>query len=1264
MAELVIGPLLSMVKEKASNYLLEHYKVMEGMEVQRKILERNLPAILYIIQDAEEKGASRHDVAAWLKDLKTAAYEANDVFDEFKYEALRREAKKKGQHSKLGKETARFLVPARNPIVFRYRMGKKLRRIVQTIEDLVTEMNKFDFRHLQQAQPSSQWRQTDSIIIDSDRDIVSRSRYQEKEKIVGMLLDQASSDMDLMVLPVVGPGGMGKTTFVQLIYNDPAIRKHFELQRWCCVSDDFEVHTIASNICESSEKGREKTLRDLQSIISGKRYLIVLDDVWNRDADKWGKLKTCLKQGGKGSAVLTTTRDSKVAEIMAMGVDGAHYIEKLSEVHLREIVQSRAFSLQNPNSDELDHIFGRIVDRCAGSPLAAKVFGSMLSNKTSMNEWKHTLAKSDICNETSEIFPILKLSFDDLPSHMKQCFAFCALFPKDYEIDVDLLIHLWMAHDFIPAQDGDQPETVGAQIFNELTCRSFFQDVKQTFPYGHSLSRSLSLRKRTICKIHDLMHDIALSVMGKECATVVGKPTVNKLLQNPSRHIFLSVYGASVIFRKRLIISSLDHLLKKQPAMLQTLFFTDYYDPLDISQYTSLRALHLPAEDYSVQKHLTGQIQHLRYLNLSGHRFVQLPEDISVMYNLQTLDLSYCINLRQLPMDMKYMASLRHLYTHGCNSLTCMPPGLGQITSLQTLTYFVAGASSDCSTIGELGNLNLGGELELSGLENVTETSAKRVRIEHKEKIRHLSLKWDIKGEEDSVQMDCHKKVLHALNPHDCLQTLRIVNYRGTSLPSWVTDLRKLQHLTELHLSGCTLCEEFPQFHHFKALEVLYLERLDKLQSLCSDMVFAPFPALKQLQLHDLESLARWVATGGKEGDLTFPVLEKIDIENCPKLSSLPEAPKLKVIRLDEGNSLLSLEIIKSRHMTSLSELELSVRDTEASPQTDPNCCSSQQLEQSFGDREAAPLLALSISGCNFFFFSSQSEMTFVAWKSFEKLVHLRIKHCDALIYWPEQVFKSLASLKFLSIMYCNKLIGPKQVTDDEPTQTTEQVLPHLNMISVWGCKCLVQLFILPPSLRSIDIMGCPRLEFIWEKEKHLEAACTSLEHCQDTAPPTGTPGQSPFPMIRCPCLVNLEIRDCANLVTLPYLPPSLKELVICNCGELRSASGQLGELEKLHIYNCNKLHSVNSLEDASSLETLFVSSCQCLASLGSSGGPGNFSALRGLRIEYCPAMDMKQFNKNVLDGLVQKEISHARSSDPHEGPKLWEPRSWKYAIP
>ena len=99
MAELVVGPLLSMVKNKACNYLMDQFKVMQGMEKQRKILERKLPAILDIIQDAEEKGGFRPGVAAWLKDLRTVAYEANDVFDEFNYEALRRQAKKKGHHS-------------------------------------------------------------------------------------------------------------------------------------------------------------------------------------------------------------------------------------------------------------------------------------------------------------------------------------------------------------------------------------------------------------------------------------------------------------------------------------------------------------------------------------------------------------------------------------------------------------------------------------------------------------------------------------------------------------------------------------------------------------------------------------------------------------------------------------------------------------------------------------------------------------------------------------------------------------------------------------------------------------------------------------------------------------------------------------------------------------------------------------------------------------------------------------------------------------
>ncbi|VAH12678.1 unnamed protein product [Triticum turgidum subsp. durum] len=398
-AAMVIRPLVSMLVNKMANSLLDQYKVMEGMEEQHKILKRKLPAILDVMTDAEKQATEHRDGAKpWLQELETVAYEANEVFNEFKYEALRREARKKGHYRELGFDVIK-LFPSHNRIVFRYKMGHKLCRILKAIEVLIAEMHAFRFKYRPQPPVSKHWRQTDYVIIDP-QEIASKSRHKEKKEIVSILLGEASN-ADLAVVPIVGMGGLGKTTLAQLIYNDHEIQKHFQLLLWVCVSDTFGVNSLAKSIVEATPSKNEDTnkppLDRLQNLLSGQRYLLVLDDIWNREVHKWEKLKVCLQHGGTCSAVLTTTRDKRVAEIM--GVDRAYRLNVLDDSFIKKIIEARAFSSAKEKPAELLQMVDEIVNRCSGSPLAATAMGSVLRTKTSVEQWKAISSRSNICTE-------------------------------------------------------------------------------------------------------------------------------------------------------------------------------------------------------------------------------------------------------------------------------------------------------------------------------------------------------------------------------------------------------------------------------------------------------------------------------------------------------------------------------------------------------------------------------------------------------------------------------------------------------------------------------------------------------------------------------------------------------------------------------------------------------------------------------------------------------------------------------------------------
>ncbi|RLN28088.1 putative disease resistance protein RGA3 isoform X3 [Panicum miliaceum] len=477
LATMVVGPLVSMVKEKASSYLLDQYQVMEGLEKQHKLLNRKLPAILDIIVDAEEQAAAKREGAkAWLEEVRQVAYQANDVLDEFKYEALRRKAKEAGHYKEFDMDVIK-LFPSHNRLAFRYRMGSKLRMILEEPDVLIAEMNAFRFKFRPGPPVPINYLRQDSPDIMDPMNIARVSRAEDKHKVVKALLDQVSN-VNLTILPIVAMGGMGKTTLAQLVYNAPEIQEHFQLWLWVCVSDNFDVDYLAKSIVEEAVKNGcqvngSSALDKLLSVVNGKRYLLVLDDVWNREAQKWEKLKSYLQHGGSGSLVFTTTRDKQVAHLM--GTTEAYDLKSLDERFIKEIIRTKAFSSRK-EKPELVKMIDNIAQKCVGSPLAATALGSVLSTKTTEDEWNDVLNKRTIYDEENGILPVLKLSYNCLPSHMRQCFAFCAMFPKDYVIDVEILIQLWMANGFIPVQQGVHHETFGKNIFIELASRSFFQD--------------------------------------------------------------------------------------------------------------------------------------------------------------------------------------------------------------------------------------------------------------------------------------------------------------------------------------------------------------------------------------------------------------------------------------------------------------------------------------------------------------------------------------------------------------------------------------------------------------------------------------------------------------------------------------------------------------------------------------------------------------------------------------------------------------------
>ncbi|KAL5543752.1 hypothetical protein UlMin_007536 [Ulmus minor] len=1170
-----------------------------------------------LMDDAEEKRIHDKRVEEWLTELKDVVFKAGEVVDKIETEALR--LKMEG-----GQSTSLFSTHVKSELE---EILSSLKFLLERKEELGLQVagtnRSSDVRTRLSERPTPFVHESDFC-----------GREGIKETIMQSLRSAEVGGDKVSVIPVIGAGGLGKTTLVQIIYDHPAVKQLFgEVRAWVTVSTEFDLSAITKVIIRkvssssriNGDENQKELLDKLRDALTGKKFLLVLDDVWSeKHRVKWESLKSCFKSGESGSKIIVTTRSRKVALIMAPNQQH-HLLEELPEKDCLKLFAQTVFG-DDEDSDaypDLQEIGKKIVHKCKGNPLSVRSVGGILCGERNPEKWEKILESSlwELLQEDNEdIIPSLWLSYLYLPSEVKPCFAYCSIFAKDYEFQKEVVVQLWMAEGFLKNEAGKRGitmEEVGKRYFEELISRSLFQRSKEWYR-GEGFI------------MHDLVHDLAMNVSEEFCFCLEGEKNLRDL-SCKTRYLSCNMQIQDV--KKSEDLSKARRLHSFVGLDGSTEIGGDILKLLEESAMKGgcLRVLSLPS--VYITKSLPdsiGNLKHLRYLNLSETEVGKLPDSVGTLYNLQTLLLSSCFKLTQLPSTMGRLINLRHLDTRD-SPLEEMPPHMCNLTKLQTLSDFVVGKRG--SSIRDLGALHdLNGELRISGLQNVDDVL--KGNLEDKKNLSKLVLEWE--GQTDDSIKD--RTVLDALQPHTNLKELVISNYGGTSFPDWVGDSLFLR-IERMHLNGCQDCFSLPSLGKLPSLKELKMKGFHLLETIGDGFYGndSPFKSLKVLHFEDMPEWKRWSV-------VEVPRLERLTLMGCPKLvGGLPNCNTIRTLHVDKcknfdfpGNqcrypSLERLYIKEScgsmksfplNHFPKLNTLHLK----------ELKC-----LVELIG--ESHKLKWLFIEEC--------PKLEFTGNSRYGSLENLMIKKCEALKSIPLDYFPKLIrftleeleclieltgdspdELEELSIIKCPKLeftgngrYGSLENLKIKKCEALKSIpldyFPKLNKLDLKELECLIELTgYSPDELKEFSIMKCPKLEFLGNShygslENLKIGKCEALKsipldyfpklnrfnlwNCQNfesfrfaEEPPLVLESLSlcklpkfvSFPEggLPAPSLKAFRIEECENLRSLPQqmhgLLPSLNNLRVVNCGEIESwpEGGLPSNLESLEIWGCKKL--------------------------------------------------------------------------------------------
>ncbi|XP_031128885.1 disease resistance protein RPM1-like [Ipomoea triloba] len=861
------------VLDQLSKLIREEYSLLGGIGDDAQDVMNAFDRLTAVLRVADEREEIDPQVKAWVKIVRELAYDAEDVLDEFLFRV--------GGGQRSGGFYAKInnIYTSVKNLRARRRLAHKLRRIKARVNHISQEQPSLLTTSTHPVHSYNKWWydcRGDALLLE-ESDLVGIEN--PKHFLVSLLLDV---DDDLRIHSVVGMGGLGKTTLVKKVYDDVKVINHFQYRVWVTISETFKIEVLLNDvITQLVEQTKQKPTQDfeamdsnklkefIKNILSGQRYIIVLDDIWNINA--WMAIKYAFPRQSFGSRIVITTRNSKIGSYTSNEThSGVVYpLEPLSQKDSWTLFCRKAF-LGGFCPQHLVDIAKNILKRCDGLPLAIVVIAGVLATKSeSIEEWKRFQSCLNIQMESNDgmmnMKNLLSLSYYDLPYYLKYCFLYLSIFPEDVIIEKMRVIRLWIAEGFVMENNQQQEnEDVAEDYLNELHHRNLIQIVKNSYD-----GRIKGFR------VHDILREVILSKSIEQNFAIIA---IGQNIESSNN------------FRRLAIHRLNDHILKCTSSKMH-LRSLHFFEPLSSSaassslskmftaKYIPLMVLDLRGAELEEIPDEVFNLFQLKYLSLRRTKLRSVSKSIGRLLNLETLDLKHTYVI-ELPVELLKLCKLRHLLVYRytdewSNPWASMqsfnaPFKIGELLSLQKLCFIQANDTHGIKIVSEIGKLT---QLRRLGVTKLRHEDGKEfcLSLEKLTTLCALSLK---SASEDDI-LDIQYPLRRV--PHS-LQRLYLKG-RLERVPQW---LSSLVGLTTLRLQWNRLVEDpLPFLQDLPMLAYLDLSKSYEGEGLCFKA--KKFSKLKHLLIMDFEAL-KWIRI--EEGALHQ--LEHIYLDKCKLLEQVP----------------------------------------------------------------------------------------------------------------------------------------------------------------------------------------------------------------------------------------------------------------------------------------------------------------------------------------------------------------------------------------